>query len=1010
MIDKIEFSRKTKRIIIVLGMHRGGTSALARGLSVLGVDLGHDLLLPAVDNPKGFWEDSSIVSINERLLTTLRLHWDSISPITEKMWATHDFSSLFDEAVKLLCNRLENYLVWGFKDPRTARLLPFWIKVLQEISVPVSFVIVVRHPGSVAHSLLSREDFSVQKSFILWLLHIISAINETKGFPVTYVNYDKLLDDPLSQIEYLAKKLNLPLLDNILIQEYVSEFLDTQMRHTYFDYDELGFEESAEGNLALKIYKYVDKKAAQWAETGDLQFDGHWQDYGIEFDVLLSDKTIDTLVNKVPEKQKFFVKNTSLFERERETIQFKNALIKFTNKLNLLETEIKENNREIAALRQAIDSQNDGRYTIFRSISRQIKMAKPLKWLSKGKHLVTLLFQGMVIRGGFWKSTLKAFRVTYQEGWSGTRQRLQFIIHGPNALPVVSDSDNPALDYTEWVRRYDTLSDSEQQRILNCINLCAKKPLISIVMPVYNTPVKFLDEAIESVRSQLYTNWELCIADDASTDPEIRRVLEEYAHEDARIKVTFRNDNGHISQASNSALELATGEYIALLDHDDKLAPHALYWVVDAINSNPNARLIYSDEDKIDELNHRHDAYFKSDWNLDLFLSHNMIAHLGVYHAELIQQINGFRIEFEGAQDYDLALRCIEGLQPDQIYHIPKVLYHWRVLPGSTAMSTDEKPYALLAGEKALNDYLDRNKISAKASLLDYGYRVRYNIPQPSPFVSLIIPTRNGYELIHTCIESILNKTDYSNYEIIIVDNGSDCQKTLSYLRSFDNDEKIHVLRDNRDFNFSALNNAAVKVARGEIIGLVNNDVEVISEEWMREMVSHTCRPEVGAVGARLWYPDDTLQHAGVILGIGGVAGHAHKRLKKNESGYFSRAQLIQSFSAVTAACLFVRKSTYEQVGGLDEDNLAIAFNDVDFCLKVGELGLRNVWTPYAELYHHESVSRGYEDTPEKQARFQKEIEFMKKRWGEALLKDPAYNSNLTLEKECFSLAWLPST
>jgi len=373
------------------------------------------------------------------------------------------------------------------------------------------------------------------------------------------------------------------------------------------------------------------------------------------------------------------------------------------------------------------------------------------------------------------------------------------------------------------------------------------------------------------------------------------------------------------------------------------------------------------------------------------------------------RKLNGFREDYVGAQDYDLALRCIEQLTPRQIVHIPRILYHWRIHPGSTALAGSVKNYALLAGERALNDHLARTQVSAKAELLSFGmYRVRYDLPTLVPLVSLIIPTRNGLHLIKQCIESIIAKTTYANYEILIVDNNSDDPDTLDYFTRLAEDSRVRIFRDERPFNYSALNNAAVQQAGGEYICLINNDIEVISPEWLEEMMGLAIQPGVGAVGACLWYPNDTLQHGGCITGLGGVAGHSHKHLPRGDFGYFRRVQLIQTMSAVTGACLVVKKNIYQEVGGLDETNLKVAFNDIDFCLRVREAGYRNIWTPFAELYHHESATRGFENTPEKKERFAQEMQYMKKRWGISLLNDPAYSPNLTLDHEDFSLAWPP--
>ncbi|MGJ0427595.1 glycosyltransferase [Methylobacter sp.] len=645
------------------------------------------------------------------------------------------------------------------------------------------------------------------------------------------------------------------------------------------------------------------------------------------------------------------------------------------------------------------------------------RITQPLRVVShqlkRGRRAAELIGPA-IRRGGGVRGTLnKAMHLYRHEGLTGIRHGFRIVALSQQISPAWGSGGFDRNDYAEWIRRYDTLTDDTRATMNASIAEFAHQPLISVVMPTYNPKPEWLIEAIESVRKQIYPHWELCIADDASTDKAIRSILERYASEDLRIKVVFREINGHISEASNSALELASGEWAALLDHDDLLSEHALFWVVDAINQNPDAHLIYSDEDKVDEVGKRFDPYFKCDWNADLFYSQNMISHLGVYRTDLLNSIGGFRKGMEGSQDYDLVLRCIERIQPKQIHHIPRVLYHWRKHAESAAQSINAKPYALLAGERALNEHFQRQGINATASPLDFGmYRVRYALPDSLPMVSLIIPTRNGLQLIRQCVESIRKKTTYLNYEILIVDNGSDDPATLRYFDELQAEAraKIKVVRDDRPFNYSALNNAAVKLAQGEIVGLLNNDLEVISPDWLSEMVSYALQADVGSVGAKLWYPDNTLQHGGVILGVGGVAAHAHKHLLRHRYGYFGRANLMQSFSAVTAACLVIRKAIYEEVGGFNETNLQIAFNDVDFCLRVRKAGYRNVWTPHAQLFHHESATRGYEDTPEKRARFARETQYMKQCWGNLLLNDPAYSPNLTLDFEDFSLAWPPRT
>jgi glycosyltransferase involved in cell wall biosynthesis len=565
----------------------------------------------------------------------------------------------------------------------------------------------------------------------------------------------------------------------------------------------------------------------------------------------------------------------------------------------------------------------------------------------------------------------------------------------------------PDIDYKKWIG-LNEVSRSNYKTLSDEINEWDFLPLISIIMPTYETPIDLLRAAIDSVLNQVYENWELCIADDFSKNPLIRAILIEYQNKDSRIKVVVRNENGHICAASNSALEMATGDFVALLDHDDELHSLALFYIAKGIRKFSEVDLFYSDEDKISIDGIRSDPYFKCDLNYDLFLGQNMICHLSAYRLSLIRDLGGFRRGYEGAQDYDLALRVLDAVGVKGVKHIPRVLYHWRIIPQSTASSHEAKPYAVNAAEKAIEDHLQRNSVRASVHKPkgSSGYhRVSYEIQTPHPSVEIIIPTRDAVHLVRQCIDSILEHTTYSNYHITIVDNGSVKEESLKYFANLQSDCRVSVIRDDSPFNFPRINNNIGLNTNADLICLLNNDIEVITPEWLTEMVSIALQPKVGAVGAKLLYPNETLQHAGVILGVGGVAGHSHKFLPRSESGYFSRAVLRNTFSAVTAACLVIQASIFKEVGGLDV-NLQIAFNDIDFCLRVRDLGYRNVWTPFAELYHHESATRGHEDTPEKKARFDSEVSYMKNRWGKQLLDDPYYSPNLTLESENFSIAW----
>lgn len=577
-------------------------------------------------------------------------------------------------------------------------------------------------------------------------------------------------------------------------------------------------------------------------------------------------------------------------------------------------------------------------------------------------------------------------RLWRQHGWRGLRQRAQ------NEL-------NQGSTYLDWIR---TNEPGPQQfpALKAQVATWSQLPLVSVVMPTYNSPLKFLKEAVESVQAQIYPHWELCIADDASTRPELLTYLKELAAQDDRIVLSLREKNGHISQSSNTALSTAQGEWVALLDHDDRLHPLALFCVVSALQQQPDAHLIFSDEDKIDEHGVRFGPYFKGEYNRELMWAQNMICHLGCYKRSELVAVGGFRVGYEGAQDYDLALRVIERSAPHQIVHVPRVLYHWRAIAGSTALAADQKPYAETASRKALAEHLARIGLPATVSPspdIPSMNRVQLALPSPLPLVSILIPTRDRIELLQTCIESLVGRSTYPHMEIIVIDNGSVEPESLQYFEQL-KIQGIRVIRENGPFNYSALNNRAAALATGSFLCLMNNDIEITTPNWLEEMLSFAALPDVGAVGTRLWYPNEQgLQHGGVVIGIGGVAGHAHPRAPQGDAGYFGRVSLHHRLLAVTAACLLIRRSHYDQVKGLDE-KLAVAFNDVDFCLRLHQAGLACIYTPHAEMVHHESATRGGDLTGERHARFMKEVHFMMDRWQDKLKQDPFYSPNLSLE------------
>ena len=1399
MVGSAEVAAMRKRVVVVLGMHRSGTSAIAHALETMGVDLGGHLMPPAAgNNEKGFFEDLEINAINIDLLKALGDDWNSLAPISASALHSEALAPLRLRAISVLRSRLLDTEVFGFKDPRTCRLLPFWQHVFSHLQLDDAYVIALRHPISVAHSLEQRDKLAPGKSYFLWLLHMLPSVSLTQGKPRLVVDYDLLVDQPAAEVRRIAEALGLQdRLSREALSDFTKQFLEKGLRHAVFEPEDSAADPrvpapvrqlfaalsevarqrnslDAPGMLALvremaagidgvaDVFGFVgqheheiaqlrgtvhDKQVhieniergyrevsqhlgARDAKLAELRKQVHDKDVHIgniergyqevaanlgardadlaQLRKQLHDREVQVasldaaMVRQAEELAGRHEKELHEVERRRASAaaearrtreqlaeaeaaveRGREQLAEARAEAQRLERDAQQKEVHIANLGVHMDNlraslerlQVQSTLLNHRTTRQQAtwgwKLGKPLRavwglawrlgssravdliplaqvtrkgdaWIADGAqpqfllqtprawhglagwHVLqlpivlpeaamaavqfdlasgaseTLRFPvaaglqqplelpvyvpqdctavrlepcdkplrfelgdcslkrlskapALTERAGVFErlgaregnaadlvpvSGLNPLRDNDDYGWAASHADPYFQLARGNALkpgwymvevvihastdaggaklyfdygsgyseddavllPFVSgvaskrlvylrqtplqvrfdpierparfsvtrlnfgpvwasfardrmlrrlrkhvvdyrtlsrralsaqlraeaaslgkpfdevllarygmtfNSYSGVMSYADWietVERPSMPSAGEAQRLLADIE---PKPLLSVIVPTYNTNAEHLRACLDSVLRQSYPKWELCIADDASPQPHVQEILREYEAKDPRIKVCLRTENGHISQASNSALELATGEFVVLLDHDDELAEHALLFVAEAIHRKPSVQILYSDEDKLDARGKRVDPHFKSGWNVDLFYAQNYVSHLGVYRRSLMASIGGFRPGVEGSQDQDLLLRCLPRVAEGDIVHIPRVLYHWRTVAGSTALDSGEKSYTADAGLRALRDYFDsqgKPDVQLEPAALPNSYRVRWPVPQPAPLVSLIIPTRDRRAITEVAVRSILEKTSYPDFEILIVDNGSVEAETLQFFTDIQReDARVRVIRYDQPFNFSAINNFAERNARGEILGLVNNDVEVINPEWLTEMVSHACRPEIGCVGAKLYYSNDTLQHAGVILGLGGVAGHSHKYAPRHSMGYYGRLQLVQSLSAVTAACLIVRRDVYLEVGGLDEKNLVVAFNDVDFCLKVRAAGYRNLWTPYAELYHHESISRGAEDTPEKLERFQAEVRYMTERWPDELALDPYYNPNLTSDREDFS-------
>ncbi|MBL7767202.1 MAG: glycosyltransferase family 2 protein [Chitinophagaceae bacterium] len=681
--------------------------------------------------------------------------------------------------------------------------------------------------------------------------------------------------------------------------------------------------------------------------------------------------------------------------------EMKNLQVKISS-LQLLLTHSKDELRSLneltAQLQLRIQGLESGLYYRIKTKIVRIKKIFFKKKSPGGGNMKRIL---QFIRFAFSKAGFGIFRKVVK----GLFKKIYLIVENRPVQIVYLDEEKTSTgihNYHDWIR--NKLNPETLDLVFKESEIKVN-PKISIIMPVYNTPLKYLKESIESVLAQQYDNWELCIADDLSTEAKVRKILHAYAVKDKRIKVVYRTENGHISAASNSALEIASGDYVLLMDHDDLITVNCLWEVVKCLQEKPEAEIIYSDEDKINDQRIHQQAHFKPDWAPDHLLSRNYMGHVVVIKKNIIDQIRGFRIGFEGSQDYDLLLRATEICQ--HIIHIPKVLYHWRIHSLSAAQGEDVKPYAYIAAKRALEEALLRRGLTGNVKFLSglRGYRIDYGL-QTSGKVSIIIPSKDQKELLKNTIDSILQKTDYKNYEIIILNNNSHTSEFYDFIKEYTSlyPELITCIEAHFPFNFSKLMNIGVRAAKGEFILLLNNDVEVIHEDWLNLMVAYAQQPRMGAVGVKLLYPDDTIQHAGVIIGLGGIAGHSFVGAYKDEPGYFNYIQSVNNYSAVTAACLLCRKEAYEAVGGMDE-TFEVEYNDVDFCLKLMDAGYFNVYLPQVELYHYESATRGHpHQSKVSYERHLKEMKLFKDKWQKYIDHDPYYNPNLNLGVHDFSM------
>lgn len=683
-------------------------------------------------------------------------------------------------------------------------------------------------------------------------------------------------------------------------------------------------------------------------------------------------------------------------ELEFQILIFENKYHKFLNKII---KEVKSFSEKETEKKKQADIKNElERYKIYyhNAVLQRDEAQRKLE--------AAELNYTQISNAGFWKMT-KPFRLLFN-----AVKKIPFIRFFGKAIRYIKHNGLKKA----FIRLFKRKSNDKKLNKANVLNASErerqknykfnKNIKFSILVPLYNTPEKFLKEMIESVLNQTYSDWELCMADGSDSEHNtVGKICLDYVKKDKRIKYEKLSENLGISGNTNACIDMSTGDYIGLFDHDDILHPSALYENMKAI-CEKDADFIYSDENSfIKTPLDAHCPHFKPDFSPDTLRSYNYICHFTVFKKSLLEQTGNFRSEFDGSQDYDLILRLTEKAK--RIVHIQKILYYWRAHKGSVASDISAKPYTLIAAKKALSEHLERTGLqgSVEDASVPSVYRIRYQI-DGNPLVSILIPNMDYINDLEKCINSILNKSTYLNYEIMIIENNSKNIETFDYYDALKNNEKIKVVTWENYFNYSLINNFGFENASGSYIIFLNNDVEITTPDWIQEMLMFSQRKEVGAVGMMLYYPDDTIQHAGVIVGLGGVAGHSHKNFIKDSSGYSNRLKLVQNLSAVTAACMMVRSDVFKAAGGFNED-FEVAFNDVDLCMKIRKAGYLIVWTPFAEAYHYESKSRGSEDTPEKQKRFQKEVLLFQKIWENELKKgDPYYNPNLTLDSEDFRL------
>lgn len=954
----------------------------------MGVSLG-SRMLPAVqgDNDKGYWEDIDINALNVEMLTTIRSDWYHLKPIDADDVEKLRNAGYLQRAMEVLLEKLKNESLFGFKDPRTAKLFPFWKEVFDTCQFDVSYILAVRNPISVASSLIKRTGITSEHAYLLWLGHVLESLIGSTDSKRTIVDYDMLMAYPDSELARIAESLGLKLIPEEL-QLYKVQFLDETLRHTSFNAQETLLDPSCLV-LVREVYSVLSSITQGKLNLNSAEAQAHIDDWATTYNrlkeplALIDQLTLHkalTGVQLVDLGNQLAERNQVIADRDIQIGNLSQTITKLTEQTTDSHHQIESQNRQLANSRTELAASRAEIEAILNS--KCWKLTKPIRQVGNGVKRIraywcfgksvinTLGFVGLI------KKSLGAFK---NEGYLGIVRRVRNVISYYKATGQISTAPASAetQDSPELIARVQD-----------------EGPKISVIISIYKTPIEMLSQAIESVTQQTYKNWELILVDDLSERKDIATLCLKYQERDIRIKYVARSENGNISAANNTGLLHATGTFYTILDHDDIFSVDALYQAAKVVVHHPEVDYIYSDEDKVtkDGLSF-FGPFFKPDWSPEYMLAMMYTCHMSVFRKSLVMSLGAYNSAFDGAQDYELALRVVRHSK--NIEHIAKVLYHWRVWENSTAQSMDAKPLAHVLARKALEAHLREQgeNFSISEAVIPGHHFVNF-FPKRNSLVSIVIPTANGSINIHgkterhinAVCESILSKTSYKNFEIIVIHNGNLSADQTEWLGSHKNVVLTEYTAEK--FSLSEKINQGAKHANGEYLVIMNDDIRVISEDWLTLMLGMAQREGVGAVGPKLLFPDETVQHAGVVM-LGGLPGHPYYQHSKDALGYGLGLQVNRNYVGVTGACCITPKSTFEQVGGYS-DRYPLNYNDIDYCLKIRALGLRSVYVANALLYHYEGVSKegGRSVAPE-------EIQKFLADWGKEYKNDPFYNVNL---------------